>query len=144
VTTEQHRSPPAAALLFLSGLAALVYQTIWIKQLTLVVDVDVYAVTTGGSGFSAGLASEGRWIAIALYAVAGGAALGYEVIRNETSFCSDWPIVPKYRTSDMTSSSSHAACHGRPPFRPRAWSGAGLALCQPDISGARFELAIPI
>jgi hypothetical protein len=141
VTTEQHRSPPAAALLFLSGLAALVYQTIWIKQLTLVVDVDVYAVTTGGSGFSAGLASEGRWIAIALYAVAGGAALGYEVIRNETSFCSDWPIVPKYRTSDMTSSSSHA----RPAIVvPRCRSGAGLALCQPDISGARFELAIPI
>jgi MFS family permease len=50
------RSPPAAALLFCSGLAALVYQTIWIKQLTLVVGVDVYAVTTGISSFFAGLA----------------------------------------------------------------------------------------
>ena len=37
-------------------MAALVYQTIWIKQLTLVVGVDVYAVTTGVSGFFAGLA----------------------------------------------------------------------------------------
>jgi predicted membrane-bound spermidine synthase len=53
---EPNRSPPAIALLFLSGLAALVYQTIWIKQLTLVVGVDVYAVTTGISGFFAGLA----------------------------------------------------------------------------------------
>ena len=43
-------------MLFFSGLAALVYQTIWIKQLALVVGVDVYAVTTGVSGFFAGLA----------------------------------------------------------------------------------------
>ena len=43
-------------LLFFSGVSALVYQTIWIKQLTLVVGVDVYAVTTGVSGFFAGLA----------------------------------------------------------------------------------------
>jgi predicted membrane-bound spermidine synthase len=43
-------------LLFFSGLAALVYQVIWIKQLTLVVGVDVFAVTTGVSGFFAGLA----------------------------------------------------------------------------------------
>lgn len=46
----------AKNLLFFSGLAALVYQTIWIKQLTLVVGIDVYAVTTGVSGFFAGLA----------------------------------------------------------------------------------------
>jgi len=46
----------AKSLLFFSGIAALVYQTIWIKQLTLVVGVDVYAVTTGVSGFFAGLA----------------------------------------------------------------------------------------
>ncbi len=50
------RSPPARTLLFFSGVAALVYQAIWIKQLTLVVGVDVYAVTTGVSGFFAGLA----------------------------------------------------------------------------------------
>jgi spermidine synthase len=55
--THQHdRSTLAKGLLFFSGLAALVYQTIWIKQLTLVVGVDVYAVTTGVSGFFAGLA----------------------------------------------------------------------------------------
>ena len=41
---------------YLSGVAALIYQTIWIKQLTLVVGVDVYAITTGVSGFFAGLA----------------------------------------------------------------------------------------
>ena len=46
----------AKGLLVFSGLAALVYQTIWIKQLTLVVGIDVYAVTTGVSGFFAGLA----------------------------------------------------------------------------------------
>jgi spermidine synthase len=54
--TKHDSAPPAVALLFFSGLAALVYQTIWIKQLTLVVGVDVYAVTTGISGFFAGLA----------------------------------------------------------------------------------------
>ncbi len=50
------RSTPAKSLLFFSGIAALIYQTIWIKQLTLVVGIDVYAVTTGVSGFFAGLA----------------------------------------------------------------------------------------
>jgi spermidine synthase len=43
-------------LLFLSGAAALVYQLLWIKQLSLVVGVDVYAVTTGVSAFFGGLA----------------------------------------------------------------------------------------
>jgi len=43
-------------LLFLSGAAALIYQTLWIKQLSLVVGVDVYAVTTAVSGFFLGLA----------------------------------------------------------------------------------------
>ncbi|MGI9247644.1 MAG: spermidine synthase [Woeseiaceae bacterium] len=47
----------AKALLFFSGVAALVYQAIWIKQLTLVVGVDVYAITIGVSGFFAGLAA---------------------------------------------------------------------------------------
>jgi hypothetical protein len=36
-------STTAAALLFFSGVAALIYQTLWVKQLTLVVGVDVYA-----------------------------------------------------------------------------------------------------
>ena len=45
-----------AILLFISGAAALVYQTLWVKQLGLVVGVDVYAVTTTVSAFFAGLA----------------------------------------------------------------------------------------
>jgi spermidine synthase len=55
-THTHRRAGLAKGLLFFSGLSALVYQTIWIKQLTLVVGVDVYAVTTGVSGFFAGLA----------------------------------------------------------------------------------------
>jgi hypothetical protein len=54
-----------ALLLLASGAAALVYQVLWIKQLSLVVGVDVYAVTTGVSAFFAGLALGGalfgRW-----------------------------------------------------------------------------------
>ncbi|KPC55355.1 fused MFS/spermidine synthase [Amantichitinum ursilacus] len=54
-----------AALLLVSGLSALVYQVVWIKQLALVVGVDVYAVTTGVSAFFMGLALGGalwgRW-----------------------------------------------------------------------------------
>ena len=48
-----------APLLFASGAAALIYQVVWIKQLSLVVGVDVYAVTTGVSAFFAGLALGG-------------------------------------------------------------------------------------
>ena len=43
-------------LLFVSGTASLVYQVLWVKQLSLVVGVDVHAVTTGVSAFFAGLA----------------------------------------------------------------------------------------
>ncbi len=54
-----------AFLLFISGSAALVYQVLWIKQLSLVVGVEVYAITTGISAFFAGLALGsllfGRW-----------------------------------------------------------------------------------
>ena len=50
------RSTPAKNLLFFSGIAALIDPTIWINQLTLVVAIDVYAVTTGISDFFAGLA----------------------------------------------------------------------------------------
>jgi len=54
-----------ALLLIVSGTAALIYQVLWIKQLTLIVGVDVYAVTTGVSAFFAGLALGGlllgRW-----------------------------------------------------------------------------------
>lgn len=53
-----HVAAPAA-LLFASGAAALVYQVLWIKQLSLVVGVDVHAVTIGLSAFFAGLAVGG-------------------------------------------------------------------------------------
>ena len=48
-----------ALLLFISGAAALVYQVLWIKQLSLVIGVEVYAITTGISAFFAGLALGG-------------------------------------------------------------------------------------
>ncbi|MDH5575876.1 MAG: spermidine synthase, partial [Nitrospirota bacterium] len=55
-----------ALLLIVSGTAALIYQVLWIKQLSLIVGVDVYAVTTGVSAFFAGLALGGlllgRWV----------------------------------------------------------------------------------
>src|SRR6516164_958933 len=46
-------------VLFASGAAALIYQLLWIKQLSLVVGVDVYAVTIAVSAFFAGLAAGG-------------------------------------------------------------------------------------
>jgi predicted membrane-bound spermidine synthase len=52
----------ASILLFFSGLAALVYQTLWVKQLALVVGVDIYAVTIGVSAFFAGLALGNFWL----------------------------------------------------------------------------------
>ncbi len=48
-----------ALLLVASGAAALVFQVLWIKQLTLIVGVDVHAVTTGVSAFFGGLALGG-------------------------------------------------------------------------------------
>ncbi|MFJ4067359.1 fused MFS/spermidine synthase [Pseudomonas sp. NPDC089996] len=54
-----------AGLLFISGTAALVYQVLWVKQLSLVVGVEVYAITAGISAFFIGLAlgglAFGRW-----------------------------------------------------------------------------------
>ncbi|MDD1139601.1 fused MFS/spermidine synthase [Pseudomonas sp. TNT2022 ID233] len=50
-----------ALLLCISGAAALVYQVLWIKQLSLVVGVEVYAITSGISAFFAGLALGGWW-----------------------------------------------------------------------------------
>src|SRR5262245_36284185 len=57
-------SPPAsvrvqAFLLMASGFAALVYETLWVKQLGRVVGVEVYAVTIALSAFFAGLALGG-------------------------------------------------------------------------------------
>lgn len=53
-------------LLFGSGVAGLIYQVLWVKQLSLVVGIEVYAVTTGISAFFAGLALGsflfGRWV----------------------------------------------------------------------------------
>ncbi|MBB5190731.1 putative membrane-bound spermidine synthase [Silvimonas terrae] len=51
-----------SALLFVSGAASLVYQVIWVKQLGLIVGVDVYAVTTAISAFFLGLALGGWWL----------------------------------------------------------------------------------
>ncbi len=48
-----------AGLLLMSGTAALILQVIWIRQLSTVVGVEVYAVTTGVSAFFAGLAIGG-------------------------------------------------------------------------------------
>jgi len=52
----------AAALLCLSGGAALVYQVLWIKQLSLVVGVEVHAVTAAVSAFFAGLGFGGFFL----------------------------------------------------------------------------------
>jgi spermidine synthase len=49
------------SLLFASGAAALIFQVLWIKQLSLVVGIDIYAVTTAVSAFFAGLALGGAW-----------------------------------------------------------------------------------
>ena len=48
-------------LAFFSGVSALIYQTLWVKQLSLVVGVDVYAVTTGVAAFFVGLALGSFW-----------------------------------------------------------------------------------
>jgi spermidine synthase len=60
------RTPPdnfhpfiPALFLFVSGAAALAYQLLWIKQLSLVVGIEVYAITTAVSAFFGGLALGG-------------------------------------------------------------------------------------
>jgi spermidine synthase len=54
-----------ATLLFCSGAAALIYQVLWIKQLSIVVGVDVYSITIAVSAFFFGLTLGGlvigRW-----------------------------------------------------------------------------------
>lgn len=47
----------ARLLLFLSGATALAFQTLWVKQLTLVVGIEVLAVSIGVAAFFAGLAA---------------------------------------------------------------------------------------
>jgi spermidine synthase len=46
-------------LLFCSGVAALTFQVLWIRQLSLVVGVEVYSITIAVSAFFAGLAAGG-------------------------------------------------------------------------------------
>jgi spermidine synthase len=48
-----------ALLLFFSGTAALIYQVLWIRQLSLVVGVEIYSITIAISAFFAGLALGG-------------------------------------------------------------------------------------
>ncbi len=48
-----------ALLLFFSGTGALIYQVLWIRQLSLVVGVEVYSITIAVSAFFAGLAGGG-------------------------------------------------------------------------------------
>ena len=55
---HEHAALPVVVAV-LSGLAALVYQVLWVKQLALLVGVDVHAVTTTVSAFFAGLAIGG-------------------------------------------------------------------------------------
>lgn len=52
---------PAAALLALSGVAALVFQILWIKQLSLIVGVEVHAIAVAVGAFFLGLAA-GSWV----------------------------------------------------------------------------------
>lgn len=47
---------PLALLLFISGTASLAYQLLWVKQLSLIVGVEVYAITIAVSAFFGGLA----------------------------------------------------------------------------------------
>ncbi|BBU33133.1 hypothetical protein BTHE68_68670 (plasmid) [Burkholderia sp. THE68] len=58
-TPVARSSAVPALLLFASGMAALIYQVLWVKQLTLVVGIEVQAVTIAISAFFAGLAIGG-------------------------------------------------------------------------------------
>jgi predicted membrane-bound spermidine synthase len=53
--------PLACGLLFISGGAALIYQMLWIKQLSLVVGAEIHAISVAISGFFGGLAL-GSWL----------------------------------------------------------------------------------
>ena len=51
-----------AILLALSGTSALIFQIIWIKQLSLIVGVEVHAIAVAISAFFLGLAAGGWWL----------------------------------------------------------------------------------
>lgn len=53
---------PACALLGLSGAASLIFQILWIKQLSLIVGVEVHAIATAVSAFFLGLAAGSWWL----------------------------------------------------------------------------------
>ena len=65
IVSDQPNAFAFAVLLFCSGAAALVYQVLWIKQLSLIVGVEVYSIAVAVSAFFAGLALGGfllgRW-----------------------------------------------------------------------------------
>lgn len=52
----------AAGLLFASGMAALIFQIVWIKQLSLIVGVEVHAIAVAVSAFFLGLAAGSAWL----------------------------------------------------------------------------------
>ena len=58
-TSRRSGSFVFAAALFCSGAAALVYQVLWIKQLSLIVGVEVFSIAIAVSAFFAGLALGG-------------------------------------------------------------------------------------
>jgi spermidine synthase len=60
-TSFNARSVLLAFVLFSSGAASLIYQMLWIKQLSLVVGAEVYSVTIAVSAFFAGLALGGMY-----------------------------------------------------------------------------------
>jgi spermidine synthase len=59
--TSRAPIPVGALLLVASGAAALAYQVVWIKQLALILGVDLHAVATGVAAFFTGLAA-GSWV----------------------------------------------------------------------------------
>lgn len=68
VVTYADAVTSARLLLLLSGATALTFQTLWVKQLTLVVGIEVHAIAVGVAAFFGGLA-------------AGAAVLGYLIDR---------------------------------------------------------------
>ena len=51
-----------AVLLVVSGMAALIFQILWIKQLSLIVGVEVHAIALAVSAFFFGLAVGSAWL----------------------------------------------------------------------------------
>lgn len=60
-TTEKKRSVLVLGLFFLSGFAALVYETVWTRQLVLVFGATLTSASTVLAGFMAGMALGALW-----------------------------------------------------------------------------------